>query len=649
MDALDRVLDISRAAGAGPAFVPSAQFAGRRDGYVFKNGDKGIGYYLDEQQTSRKRAREQQVVHAEEDDDDDDDGIGLDRVDIKRLVDEAEDIKALDAASLKALLIKFEKKINHNQEQRIKFSQAPEKFMDSELELHETVKELQAVAASPKLYPILLQCNSLESILGLVTHENTDVSMAAIALLQELTEADDDEDEEDEDENGRGANQQFVAPLVQRLLDLQCLELVVANLDRLDEAANDDDAQGVHSTLMLVENVVSLEPKAAELACERTPLLRFLARRLQQKAPPPSTTSAGSAAAASFDANKLYSSEILSILLQAAEANRLKYLQLQQGGDGLDGLECLLQALASYKKRDPASNDEAEFVQNVFLSLRAVLLQAEGQDQFRTAEGFELMVRFLKEQKFCAAGALRAISFAVVGHRENCLKLVEAGGLRFVFPALMGIGVPKAYLEGDSSEAGVVVVVRTGLSQREVVEAAAGTVSQLVLHLYQTSELDAGARLAAKLEESSCEKALRCVELFVRAAKRLQSTERGIARDLQAAIAQGDDSLVQQYSDEDVLYALRLQGGLGTLQQLALLVAFAFLFVDATRVPIQTALVAEGGEIADVLAVLRERAAHLDDDDDEGEGAAAAGARPPSERQTLVQWCAALAQLAQAS
>jgi hypothetical protein len=51
------------------------------------------------------------------------------------------------------------------------------------------------------------------------------------------------------------------------------------------------------------------------------------------------------------------------------------------------------------------------------------------------------------------------------------------------------------------------------------------------------------------------------------------------------------------------------------------------------------------------LAVLREWAAHLDDDDDEGEGevTAAAAARPPSERQTLVQWCAALAQLAQAS
>ena len=29
-------------------FIPTSQFGGRKDGYVFKSGDEGIGYYLDQ-------------------------------------------------------------------------------------------------------------------------------------------------------------------------------------------------------------------------------------------------------------------------------------------------------------------------------------------------------------------------------------------------------------------------------------------------------------------------------------------------------------------------------------------------------------------------------------------------------------------------
>jgi len=29
-------------------FIPTSQFGGRKDGYVFKSGDEGLGYYLDQ-------------------------------------------------------------------------------------------------------------------------------------------------------------------------------------------------------------------------------------------------------------------------------------------------------------------------------------------------------------------------------------------------------------------------------------------------------------------------------------------------------------------------------------------------------------------------------------------------------------------------
>lgn len=56
--------------------------------------------------------------------------------------------------------------------------------MDSEVELHETIQELHAVATAPDLYPILIQLQALSSLLDLLSHENSDISVAVVDLLQ---------------------------------------------------------------------------------------------------------------------------------------------------------------------------------------------------------------------------------------------------------------------------------------------------------------------------------------------------------------------------------------------------------------------------------------------------------------------------------
>lgn len=56
--------------------------------------------------------------------------------------------------------------------------------MDSELELHEAVQELHAVATVPDLYPVLVQNGAVKSLLDLLSHENTDIAVAVVDLLQ---------------------------------------------------------------------------------------------------------------------------------------------------------------------------------------------------------------------------------------------------------------------------------------------------------------------------------------------------------------------------------------------------------------------------------------------------------------------------------
>ena len=47
--------------------------------------------------------------------------------------------------------------LNANLEARMKYIDTPEKFMDSELDLHEAVKNLQLIAAQPQFFPDLVK------------------------------------------------------------------------------------------------------------------------------------------------------------------------------------------------------------------------------------------------------------------------------------------------------------------------------------------------------------------------------------------------------------------------------------------------------------------------------------------------------------
>ncbi len=224
-------------------------------------------------------------------------------------------------------MLGFEKKITKNQKMRMKFPDEPAKFMESELELHAEIQELFAIAASPELYPILVQTGSVTSLLGMITHENTDISITTVGLLAEMTDVDAVLEEEEK-----------AMVFVDALVAAQGLELVVQNLSRLDEA-NEEDAQGVHHSMSILENLVELQPALAVTLCEKTHILKFLLQRIKNK---------------KFDANKLYCSEILSILLQADTRNQLRLCSLS----GVDGMDLLLQSIALYRKKEVDALDE---------------------------------------------------------------------------------------------------------------------------------------------------------------------------------------------------------------------------------------------------------------------------------------------------
>jgi len=62
---------------------------------------------------------------------------------------------------------------------RLRYSDAPSKFVESEVDLDDAIKQCGLCAAAPELYGELARLGGVSSIVNLVAHENADVSASA--------------------------------------------------------------------------------------------------------------------------------------------------------------------------------------------------------------------------------------------------------------------------------------------------------------------------------------------------------------------------------------------------------------------------------------------------------------------------------------
>lgn len=313
-------------------------------------------------------------------------------------------VEMLDLKTLKKLVLSFERRLRDNIAARLKYPNQPDRFADSEIELHEEVQKLKVLAGAPELYPDLVALNTIPSILNLLGHDNSDIAIDVVQLLQDLT----DEDVLDE-------NDEPAAVLVEALVENNVLELLVQNLHRLSDT-DPDEMAAVYNTLATIENLIEVKPAVAEMVCERTKLLKWLLGKIRVR---------------EFDSNKQYASEILAILLQSSTANQKRLGQM-------NGVDVLLQAVAMYKSKDPKNPDEAEMLENLFDCLCCLLMPLENKERFVKAEGVELMIIIMKQKKSAYASAIRALDFAMTKYPPACERFVDVLGLKTAFAAFMG-------------------------------------------------------------------------------------------------------------------------------------------------------------------------------------------------------------------
>lgn len=450
--------------------------------------------------------------------------LNEDQESLLRAADELE-IEVLDERNVKKMLSTFEKRVLKNQEMRTKFSDQPEKFMDSEVELNVAVQELHALATVPQFYNQLNDGSMIQQFLYLLNHDNTDISCAVVHLLQELTDID-----------TLTENEEAAETMADILIEGQLLGALVKNLERLDELNNKDEADGVYNTLAVVENIFEFKADQLPSHLIRNGFLTWLLKRLKAKLP--------------FDSNTMYCSEILSVLLQNSD------LCKKSIGQDFEGVDTLLQLLASYKRHNPQNSDEIEHMENLFNCLCACLMEKSNLSKFLDGEGLQLMNLMLREKKMSRQSALKVLNYAMTGKasKPNCDKFADILGLRTLFPLFMK--TPSKHK-------------RKGHTAEEHEEHVTGIVCSLLRYCSPAQR----QRVLSKFTEGDCEKVERVMELHFKYLDKVTRFDAEIEKRLKLKRQQQREEEEEDEDEEEEIYLKRLDAGLFTLQQIDLIVA----------------------------------------------------------------------------
>ncbi|KAF4793268.1 Beta-catenin-like protein 1 [Turdus rufiventris] len=427
--------------------------------------------------------------------------------------EEDEEEEPLDESSVKKMILTFEKRSYKNQELRIKFPDNPENEF-----------------------------------------------VAVVDLLQELT----DIDTLHESEEGAEV-------LIDALVEGQVVALLVQNLERLDESVK-EEADGVHNTLGIVENMAEFRPEMCTEAAQQG-LMQWLLKRLKAKMP--------------FDANKLYCSEVLAILLQNNDDNR------ELLGE-LDGIDVLLQQLSVFKRHNPSTAEEQEMMENLFDSLCSCLMLSSNRDRFLKGEGLQLMNLMLREKKISRSSALKVLDHAMIGPEgtDNCHKFVDILGLRTIFPLFMKS--PKK-------------IKKVGTTEKEHEEHVCSILASLLRNLRGQQR----TRLLNKFTENDSEKVDRLMELYFKYLDAMQAADKKIDGEKHDMVRRGeiiDDDM------EDEFYLRRLDAGLFVLQLICYIMAeICNANVPQIRQRVHQILNMRGSSIKIVRHILKEYAENIGD------------------------------------
>lgn len=487
-------------------------------------------------------------------------GVSKQERDVLKYVEENEDDAAdenIDLVWLKKTALSFERKINKNAELRAKYADEPLKFVASEADLDTEIKNLTLMSEHSKLYPDFVRSGCVDSLVGLLAHDNTDIAISVCEVIEELIDEDSDVQEKDWE------------VLVKAMLDADLIELLVSNLYRLDQT-NEADRNGIHHILSIFEALLSDTATAGKLG-QSSKLLAWLVDRTRKEE---EVTKIGQ--------NRQYAAELLVILSQNSDQTASRLIKL-------DYIDTLLQLLSMWRFEEPEKDSIGEeFAENLFDCLISLVKLGSGVEKFVKDEGVELCVFMIKEGKFARRGALRVLDHAAGSANGSmvCEQIVEAGGLKVLFTTFM----------------------KSRKVDREQIEHLLGIFSGMLRQLPGNSATR--IRTLAKFIEKDYEKCDRLLELHQ------EYTDKATAIDRQIRTERSrlrEDEAVMM---EPEWLSRRLDAGLFILQTLDVILAWLIAEDGGARLRIESGLKTAGNGLDTIKRGLQEQLDGIEVDDD---------------------------------
>ena len=609
---LIKTLDGGDEDGANQAFIPApGGFQGPRDGYIFQNGEKGVGYY--------KRG--------DDDDDDDEEEFAAEdelkskrrktshetatttttttttpsetnKIDYDKMLAEIEhnnpditkETTELSVKSVKKLVVQFERALNENTEKRAKFSTKPEKFLDSEVDLDNAIKNLQSLASAPSLFHVLIDTKCVPSLLSVLAHENEDICVDILELFRELFDPD-ASNEGEEDENRQAfqllnclRENDGIKMLVDCLMDRFFSKPKKKNEEQQQEedlAIEETKRNAEETILQIVENAIEISGGTSEI-CEyflnesNTRLKEYLLERVGKKQ--------------NTDGVKVQASELLSILTTGCDET-VKVSMLLANDTFMDPI---MMAIAPYKKKEPQDSEEREIVENLADALCALLQTKEGRETFFNLEGLELMLMCVKSKLFVRGSALKCLDFALTENELGCLKFIDAFGLKTIFSTFVGC------FGGDEKK---MKKIRKKYGN-DYVDAECERTLSIIASLFQninvSTNTDKYNRVVSKFVEDSFVKLDLLVESYVSYGKRVSKIE--------------INENPQDSEEEQDIYLEKLDHGLSSLENVAIIIAHLWATLDdAIQKRIFVDLENNEIDVSHARDVLRDRAKNIGD------------------------------------
>lgn len=315
-----------------------------------------------------------------------------------------------DKVYLKRLLSAVEKNFATNANQRLKYKDEPLKFMDSEHQLHESIKML-SVLSETDLYPELIDSGSISTLVELVAHEDDLIAQETVIVLSDLF-----------DDSQVVSSYENREKLARSLIEQGLLSALSSFLERFTKNPDSEDAVPVYDFL---DNLVTLESVSVEILSEQG-LIEQLVSRIADPLP------------ANKSASKLTSAELLFVLL-LANPNMITQLVKNVVVNQKSLVDILLTEVAKIRTVNPkGTSEEEEFYENIFNALCLVARNIAGKDDFAENEGVELMVILMKASKWAKPRALKVLVDASKGYSAGVVaqNIVQCGGLKPLFSML---------------------------------------------------------------------------------------------------------------------------------------------------------------------------------------------------------------------